>query len=796
MVKELNVHGDVAEQRLRAFFDGMTDGVQLCELIMDDGGHAVDVLILDVNSAYERHTGITREQAVGRRVSAVLAPVEPEWLLRYGEVVRTQKVVCCDEYSAAHAQWFRVCANSMGGNNFSLVFRDITETKLRELENIQFKSIVTSSDDAIMSKSLDGIVTSWNPGAQAMFGYRADEIVGCHIGMLFPPARLDEEETILGRIRDGERLVQFESVRLHKDGMAIDVSVTISPIHDENGKIIGASKVARNVSDRRRSDNALRESVSRFEKAIESLQEGVVLHNQDGKIDFCNSSMERILGLTAAQLKGLSATDAQWNIIHDDGSDFAQEDHPATVSLSQGIAQHGTVMGIHKPSGELTWISVNSVPLGPSEKPTGVIVTAVDITDRRQFEHVLSSNNEELYRAKAVAEKANLAKSEFLSRMSHELRSPLNAVLGFAQLIESGTPQPSASQMRSIHQILQAGWYLLDMINEILDLSRIESGTVTMSQESVSLSEVLQDCLSMIEPQAQQRGLKMTFPWFGQNHHVLADRTRLKQVLLNLLSNAIKYNQAGGSVVVQCVATGNDRLRLSVSNTGAGLTPEQVDQLFQPFNRLGREGGTEQGTGIGLVVTKKMVELMGGAIGAESSVGVGSVFWVEFLVMKAPEPTGIESDPIEQNLPAQDVTRAPPPPRTLLCVEDNPANLLLIEELIGRRRDLKLLTAIDAELGIKMARAYRPDIILMDINLSGMDGFDALRVLRVAPATAHIPVMALSASATARDIVRGLDAGFFRYLTKPIHVQEFMDSVDMALIYAAENAVTRAEVKA
>jgi signal transduction histidine kinase/ActR/RegA family two-component response regulator len=446
--------------------------------------------------------------------------------------------------------------------------------------------------------------------------------------------------------------------------------------------------------------------------------------------------------------------------------------------------------------GELTWISINSVPLGPSEKPTGVIVTAVDITDRRQLEHVLNDNNEELRRAKSIAEKANLAKSDFLSSMSHELRSPMNAVLGFAQLIESGTPPPSASQMRSTHQILQAGGHLLDMINGILDLSTIESSTVTMSQESVSLREVWQDCLSMVGPQAQQRGLAMAIPGFEQIHHVLADRTRLKQVLLNLLSNAIKYNQAGGSVVVQCVATGNDRRRLSVSNTDAGLTPEQVDQLFQPFNRLGREGGTEQGTGIGLVVTKKMVELMGGTIGAESSVGVGSVFWVEFTASRQPETACTQNNHSVPDLPLQDATHMALPLRTLLCVEDNPANLLLIEELIGRRSDLKLSTAIDAELGIKMAIAYRPDTILMDINLSGMDGFGALQVLREEPATAHIPVMALSASATARDIARGLEAGFFRYLTKPIHVQEFMDSIDFALLYAAENAVARAEVTA
>jgi CheY-like chemotaxis protein len=373
--------------------------------------------------------------------------------------------------------------------------------------------------------------------------------------------------------------------------------------------------------------------------------------------------------------------------------------------------------------------------------------------------------------------------------MSHELRTPLNAVLGFAQLMASEVPPPPPRQQRSIDQILKGGWYLLRLINEILDLSMIEAGKVTMSQESMSINDVLQDCKGMIEPQATKRGIAMTFPELDDVYYVHADRTRIKQVMINLLSNAIKYNGIGGTVVVQCADSGPGRVRISVKDTGAGLTADQLAQLFQPFNRLGQHDSVEEGTGIGLVVTKQLVELMGGEIGVDSVVGAGTVFWVEFAASARPALVldNIDEHALERR---QGASRESDDQPTMLYVEDNPANLALVEQLIARRGDLKLLTAIDAPLGIELARAYLPDVILMDINLPGISGYGALKLLRDDPATAHIPVLALSANAMPRDIEKGLEAGFFRYLTKPIRVHEFMSAVDLALLHAANTETT------
>jgi signal transduction histidine kinase/AmiR/NasT family two-component response regulator len=399
----------------------------------------------------------------------------------------------------------------------------------------------------------------------------------------------------------------------------------------------------------------------------------------------------------------------------------------------------------------------------------------------------------ELREAMSVAKKANLAKSDFLSSMSHELRTPLGAILGFAQLIESGAPQPTPSQKRSVDQILKAGWYLLDLINEVLDLALIESGKLSLSPEPVSLADVMLECQTMIEPQAKRRGIRVSFPRLETSYFVKADRTRVKQVLINLLSNAIKYNKEGGTVVVACAVNTPGRVRISVEDTGEGLSPADIAQLFQPFNRLGREATVEEGTGIGLVVCKRLVELMGGVIGVASTVGSGSVFWIELSLATRPQPSDIASTAVAV---AQEQGTDPTRLHTLLYVEDNPANLMLVEDLLARRPDMRLLTAGDANRGIEIARASLPDVILMDINLPGISGVQALGILAEDPSTAHIPVVALSANAVPRDIEKGLEAGFFRYLTKPIKVNEFMHTLEVALEFAESRSARMGEAEA
>jgi signal transduction histidine kinase/ActR/RegA family two-component response regulator len=395
--------------------------------------------------------------------------------------------------------------------------------------------------------------------------------------------------------------------------------------------------------------------------------------------------------------------------------------------------------------------------------------------------------NSELELAIEEARNANQAKSAFLSSMSHELRTPLNAILGFAQILAADNMPTTPEQKKEFAgHILKSGRHLLTLINEILDLAKVEAGALTLSMEPVGLAEVLAECRAMIEPLAAARGIRVHFPAAGAPEHaaarVAADRTRLKQVLLNLLSNAVKYNREGGTVTVACAFCGSERLRLSVADTGMGLRPEQVAALFQPFNRLGQENGTQEGTGIGLVFTKRLVELMKGEIGAASTPGAGSTFWIELTTAG-----GANGAPAQPAAPVRQdgglVAAAPDGAarRPILYIEDNPANLRLVQEIVAYRADLRLLSAPDGHAGLALAHTHHPAVILMDLNLPGMNGFEVLAQLRRDPATAHIPAIALTANAMPRDVERGMSAGFARYLTKPIDIAQFNEAIDGVL---------------
>jgi PAS domain S-box-containing protein len=545
------------------------------------------------------------------------------------------------------------------------------------------------------------------------------------------------------------------------------------PLADDGGKADGINELLRQESLLK--TGALQNAI------LSSANFSIIATDEKGIIQLFNVGAERMLGYLATEVVNkINPSD-----IHDPREVQARA-QTLSLELATPIAP-GFEALVYKASRgiddvyELTYIRKDG-----SRFPALVSVTALraDYGDIIGYLLIGSDNSvrkrveSELNEAMAAAEKANLAKTDFLSSMSHELRTPLNAILGFAQLMETGAPAPTPGQKRNLDQILKAGWYLLELINEILDLALIESGTVILSHEPVSLVEVMLECRAMIEPQAHKRGISMTFPKFDIPYFVQADRTRVKQVLINILFNAIKYNKPNGEVAVEYTLAPPNSIRICIRDTGAGLAPQQLALLFQPFNRLGKETSVEEGTGIGLVVTKRLVELMGGTIGAESVVGVGSMFWIELNLTTAPRFAVREAESaalVQPQMP--DGT----PLRTLLYVEDNPANLELVEQLIARRPDLRLLSAADGNLGIEFARAYQPDVILMDINLPGLSGIEALKILRADPATAHIPIIALSANAIPRDIEKGLEAGFFNYLTKPIKVNHFMDTLDSAL---------------
>jgi len=695
-----------------------------------------------------------------------------------------------------------------------LVFRNVSaeyavQQALRD-NAAQIQTILNTVVDGIVTlHARGGIVETVNPAAEKMFGYHAAELSGQNFSLLIPELDQDQRNGSLEYYSASDEAraigVGREVVGRRKDGTTFPLEIAVSEMWLGGQRYFAG--ILRDITARKQAEAALLKAGALQSAIFNSANFSSIATDAKGVIQIFNVGAERMLGYAATDVMNkitpADISDPQ-EVIARAAALSVELDTPITPGFealvfkaSRGIEDIYELTYIRKDGSRFPAVVSVTALRDDQEAIIGYLLIGTDNTARKQVEaerarldQVLLDKNVELESARCVAEEANLAKSDFLSSMSHELRTPLSAILGFAQLIESGSPQPTPTQKRSVDQILKAGWYLLELINEILDLAVIESGKLSLSIEAVSLGEVLHECEAMIEPQAQKRNIKLEFSEFAVPHFVKVDRTRVKQVLINLLSNAIKYNRMDGTVSVTCTLSTANSLRISVRDTGAGLAPEQLAQLFQPFNRLGQKANIEEGTGIGLVVCKRLVELMHGVIGVESTVGEGSLFWVELNLTSEPKTTVHDHE-----YKALTHTHEPGAAQlhTLLYVEDNPANLMLVADIIARRPDIRLLTAMDGNLGVELARASLPDVILMDINLPGISGLKALEILSEDPLTAHIPVVALSANAIPRDIERGMEAGFFRYLTKPIKVGEFMETLDVALNFSRMEAARAAK---
>lgn len=675
--------------------------------------------------------------------------------------------------------------------------RDISLRKVAEealvkagaLQNAIFNSANFSS----IATDEKGVIQIFNVGAERMLGYAAADVMN-----KITPADISDPQEVVARakalsselgtpINPGFEALVFKASRgiediyeltyIRKDGSRFPAVVSITALRDAQSGIIGYLLIGTDNTARKRVEEEQKQLSQRLRdhqfytrSLFEANTDALMTTDPEGIITDVNKQMEALTGCTRDELIGAPF------------KSYFTDPKRAEMSIKQVLGEKKVSdyeLTAFSRDGKETVVSINATTFYDRDRRLqGVFAAARDVTERKRLDQILQENNAELQSARAVAEKANLAKSEFLSSMSHELRSPLNAILGFGQLMESETPPPTPIQKERIAQILRGGWHLLKLIDEILDLAKVESGQVPLSREPVSLVEIMLECQSMVEPQARQYGATMTFPMVGGALFVSGDRTRIKQVIINLLSNAIKYNRRGGAVDIQCAESTPGRIRMSIRDEGMGLSPDQIGQLFQAFNRLGQEIQGVEGTGIGLVVAKRLVELMGGVIGAESVVGSGSVFWFELLAAEQPSRNDHDGEAVSS---IHEYVSAGSLPHTLLYVEDNSANLKLVEQIIERRRDLHLISATTGKSGIELARKMKPQVILMDINLPDMNGFEVLRILRLDPITAHIPVLALSANAMPRDIKNGLDKGFLQYLTKPIKIHEFLEAVDGVL---------------
>lgn len=602
----------------------------------------------------------------------------------------------------------------------------------------------------------------WSDRIAPLFGYAEGKLETTYenfLNAVHPDDRQMLIDAVTACVERGDRY-ELEHRCVWPDGSVHWMLERGDVVRDAAGKPLHMLGVVQDVTARKLAELALRESRGRLEEAQRIAHLGNWEANLlTGELHW-SDQIYHIFGYDPATFT--PSVEAFYEAVHPDDMELVR----ASERRAEDTGVHDVVHRIVRPDGAVRWVrELAELHVDANGKPLRLAGTVQDVTTLKQTEL-------ELIRAKEQAEHASRAKSEFLSNVSHELRTPLNAILGFAQLLEMDTDLP-AEHRQSTDEILKAGHHLLDLINDVLDLEKVEAGRVELTLEAVACDGLMAECARLVDVTARERGV--TLETRSAPVAVQADRVRLKQTLLNLLSNAIKYNTAGGRVMLDLDA-GNDMVRIRVTDTGPGISVERQAQLFQAFNRLGAERSGIEGTGIGLVISRRLVEMMGGRIGVESSSGAGSTFWIELPAARE-TPTGAQAAAPASPLSATGAVRQ----SVVLYVEDNAPNLRLMSQLFERRPHVNLLTAHSGFLGLDLAAAHGPDLVLLDINLPGMDGYEVLRRLRGLPGMDGVPVVAVTANAMPQDVDRGLAAGFSEYLTKPLDVERLFSVVDRLL---------------
>ena len=713
----------------------------------------------DINRVTLEKFGKTREDLLGKVIWEVYPQaVDSELYTQFHKAIEQMAPVHFELASKiVPGAWFEAHAYPTQSGLW-VYLRDITERKSGELTQNLLAAIVESSDDAIASKNLDGIFNSWNKGAERLFGYSAEEAIGNPATILIPDDHLDEEPTILDKLRKGERIEHYETVRRRKDGSLIDISLTVSPIRDDRGKIVGGSKIARDISDRKQREN----QISFQAHLLDAVEQAVIATDLNGTIIYWNSFAEQLYGWTPEEALGASILDLTPPA---DMRDLANE---IMAHLLEGKSWSGELL-VRKKDGSVFPAMVTDSPiLGKDGELIGIVGVSVDISERKQAEAERERLHVSERVARAEAEKANRLKDEFLATLSHELRNPLNVILGYAEVLLRSDEARKSEFVRRAAEILKRNALAQSrLVRDLLDLSRLHIGKLSLNREVVSLNTIIDNAVETVSGDAASKQIEIRVDTPADIVFVDADPLRLEQVIWNLLNNAVKFTPSGGKVAIR-LRGGEGLLMLTVEDTGPGIEAEFMPHVFEMFRQADASSSRHHsGMGIGLALVKQLIELHGGKVAVDSTLGQGAKFTIELPTTRESEATSDYSPAHQEGLLSQ---------MRILVVDDSADTIDMLRKLFEMDGAV-VTTAASGMEALEMAREETFDAVLSDISMPGMDGFEFVRRLRELPAQADVPVLALTGFGRAEDVERAQAEGFLSHVTKPIDVNVLVETL-------------------